>query len=83
MTNEEGCMVLEIGFESATTGNFVIMRTDEFSDYKYWEDLNYFVISDNKTTLYKTDYTIESGIKYKYAIVKQNSVGYRSVTLIE
>ena len=83
MTNEEGCMVLEIGFEGATTGNFVIMRTDEFSDYKYWEDLNYFVISDNKTTLYKTDYTIESGIKYKYAIVKENSVGYRSVPLME
>lgn len=83
IANEEGCMVLAISFSGKTTGNFVIIRTDEYSNYTYWEDLCYFVAIDTKDTIYKTDYTIESGIKYKYAIVKENNSGYRSVPLME
>lgn len=83
IANEEGCMVLEINFDVNTTGNFIIIRTDEYSNYNYWEDLCYFVVSNSKETLYKTDYTIESGIKYKYAIVKENGFGYRTIPLME
>lgn len=83
IANEEGCMVLAISYNDKTTGNFVIIRTDEYSNYTYWEDLCYFVAVESMDIVYKTDYTIESGIKYKYAIVKENSFGYRSTPLTE
>lgn len=83
LTNEEGCMVLAIDFKDNISGNFIIIRTDEYSNYTYWEDLCYFTIIGTKNIVYKTDYTIESGIKYKYAIVKENSAGYRSIPLME
>ena len=83
LTNEEGCMVLAINFKDNISGNFIIIRTDEYSNYTYWEDLCYFTVIGTKNIVYKTDYTIESGIKYKYAIVKENSAGYRSIPLME
>ena len=83
LTNEEGCMVLAIDFKDNISGNFIIIRTDEYSNYTYWEDLCYFTGIGTKNIVYKTDYTIESGIKYKYAIVKENSAGYRSIPLME
>lgn len=83
IANEEGCMVIAINYDGKTTGNFVIVRTDEYSNYKYWEDICYFVTVDSKETVYKTDYTIESGIKYKYGLVKENSFGFRSIPLME
>ena len=83
LTNEEGCMVLTIDFKDNISGNFIIIRTDEYSNYTYWEDLCYFTVIGTKNIVYKTDYTIESGIKYKYAIVKENSAGYRSIPLME
>lgn len=83
LTNEEGCMVLAINFKDSISGNFIIIRTDEYSNYTYWEDLCYFTVIGTKNIVYKTDYTIESGIKYKYAIVKENSAGYRSIPLME
>ena len=83
LTNEEGCMVLAIDFKDNISGNFIIIRTDEYSNYTYWEDLCYFTVIGAKNIVYKTDYTIESGIKYKYAIVKENSAGYRSIPLME
>ena len=83
LTNEEGCMVLAINFKDSISGNFIIIRTDEYSNYTYWEDLCYFTTIGTKNIVYKADYTIESGIKYKYAIVKENSAGYRSIPLME
>lgn len=83
LTNEEGCMVLAIDFKDSISGNFIIIRTDEYSNYTYWEDLCYFTGIGTKNIVYKTDYTIESGIKYKYAIVKENSAGHRSIPLME
>lgn len=83
LTNEEGCMVLAIDFKDSISGNFIIIRTDEYSNYTYWEDLCYFTVIGTKNIVYKIDYTIESGIKYKYAIVKENSAGYRSIPLME
>ena len=83
LTNEEGCMVLAIDFKDNISGNFIIIRTDEYSNYTYWEDLCYFTVIGTKNIVYKTDYTIESGIKYKYAIVKENGAGYRSIPLME
>lgn len=83
LTNEEGCMILAIDFKDSISGNFIIIRTDEYSNYTYWEDLCYFTGIGTKNIVYKIDYTIESGIKYKYAIVKENSAGYRSIPLME
>lgn len=82
---ENGCMRLYLTSTEAITGCYVITRSSEESDYGVWEDLAYYVYS-NKTfnnTLIHTDFTIESGIKYKYAIQMQNAAELRSAPLYE
>jgi hypothetical protein len=51
------------------TGNYVITRTDERSNYGVWEDISYLAYFNHKMSdeLIFTDFTIESGIRYKYA----------------
>lgn len=68
------------------TGNYVISRTDEKSNFSVWEDIKYFTFTAEnfgyKGELLFTDYTIESGIQYQYALQKQNQYGLRSNQLI-
>lgn len=61
-------------------GNYVLMRSDETSNYKLWQDLQFYynTSAQNMKDKYFYDYTIESGVKYKYAIVFQNKYGMRS-----
>lgn len=64
------------------TGIFVISRSDETSNFTIWEDLTYIENSTNILTnpIY-IDYTIESGVAYKYAIAKEASNGIRTSPL--
>lgn len=79
-SRDNGCMRLYFTNPGESNGIFVITRTDERSDYMVWEDLQYLqfhrAILDN--TLIYTDFTIESGIKYKYAIQQENTAGLRT-----
>jgi hypothetical protein len=49
------------------------------------EDLVYLVYNNKSfdNTLIFTDFTVESGVKYRYAIQEENSVGLRSSPLYE
>ena len=65
-----------------------MLRSSEKTNYTVWEDLakfewydeNYF---NNDLKLLYEDFTIESGISYKYAIVKENTYGIRSAPRYE
>lgn len=85
---EKGCMKLKLQqYAEANNkirylpmGNYVLMRSDETSNYRLWQDLQFYynTSAQNMQDKYFYDYTIESGIKYKYAIVFQNKYGMRS-----
>lgn len=89
--NEEEALVnitLEPNYENYNdisflqlSGLFVITRTSEKSNFKIWEDIQYLNWTSkkifNKEIIF-TDYTIESGVQYKYGIQKQSSSGVRT-----
>lgn len=84
-SKENGCIRLYLSSKKRLSGCYVLTRTSEMSNYQVYEDLryfNYFNEAFNNTLLY-TDFTIESGIRYKYAFHYQNSQGLRSAPLYE
>lgn len=81
---DNGCMNLYITGKELN-GCYVITRTDEKSNFTRYEDLKYlffFQQTLDKELIYQ-DFTIESGIKYKYAFQLQNSAGVRTRPLYE
>lgn len=59
-------------------GNYVLMRSNEASNFELWEDLQFYYNDGTKEEVYFEDFTIESGKKYKYSIAFQNKYGIRS-----
>lgn len=82
---ENACLKIYINSDSPLSGNYVLIRTSEKSNYTIWEDLNYFLYSNHTfvNELIYTDYTIENGIKYKYAFQQENSARLRTSPLFE
>lgn len=77
---ENGCNRIFLTTETPLTGNYILTRVSEKSNYQISEDLqvfNFFEYQTKNTFLY-TDYTIESGVKYKYSLQYENSQGLRS-----
>lgn len=59
-------------------GNLVIRRSSSKTNYSVWEDVHQQAISDGQILNYFWyDYTVESGIWYKYCVQKKNSNGDR------
>lgn len=82
---ENGCLrVYLTGEEMSLTGCYVLTRTSELTNYGVYEDIKYFNIFegayDKNTPLY-TDYTVESGVRYRYGFQYQNSQGLRSAMI--
>lgn len=82
---ENGCLkvALKTAEEESLTGCYVLTRTSELSNYGVYEDLKYFNFYEETfdNEILFTDYTIESGIRYKYGFQYQNSKGLRSAVL--
>ncbi len=80
---ENGCIRIFCTSTQPMSGSYVITRTSEKSNYEFWEDLKYITISneklDNKNIF--TDFTVESGVKYKYSIQQENATGLRTQPL--
>lgn len=76
---ENGCIRIYLT-APVLSGNYLLTRTSEKTNYTIWEELSYFLYSAEEfnNTLIYTDFTIESGIKYKYAFQQENSVGLRT-----
>lgn len=80
---ENSCLKVVLDMEDGTsplTGCFVLTRTSEKSDYGFYEEIKYFNLFEAsfKQTVLFIDYTVESGIKYKYGFQYQSSRGLRS-----
>jgi hypothetical protein len=61
----------ELGLIEVVTGAFILLRSDENSNYKDWVEMSRFKLNDeipSSTKILFRDYTIEQGKKYKYAI---------------
>ena len=74
-------LMLEATAEQLVTGNFVITRSSEVSGFQLWEDiryLNYFIENFTPAKVCFIDYTIESGITYRYAIQGINTKKIRT-----
>ena len=86
-SRENGCMQIYLRYVSTLSGNYILSRASEKDNYATWEDIKYFLYSDkefkNDYKLIYTDYTIESGVKYKYAFQQENSSGLRTSPLKE
>lgn len=77
---ENGCLNIHLTADNLLSGAFVLTRASEETNYTVWEDLKYFVFirqKFNNTVIY-SDFTIESGVRYKYAFQQENSEGLRS-----
>ncbi len=74
-----GCIQLYLNITKEFTGTLVITRSCE-TNFNVYEEIKYLTytqkLADNE--LVYTDFTIESGMKYKYAIQKENSAGLRT-----
>lgn len=83
--NEEGVIDIELQTgETQATGNFVLVRTDEKSNFSVWDDLTYLTYSSvTVNEIVYSDYSIESGINYKYGIQYENQAGLRSALVTE
>ena len=65
-------------------GNITIRRTSSKSNYKVWEDVHTVALTENKKLEYIWyDYTIESGVFYKYCVQKRNVFGDRGVAVLQ
>lgn len=81
LEEDEGRMGLKLYSPSGDnyTGNVVIRRTDSKSNFRIWEDIKIFTLSNENPNdldiIY--DYTIESGVWYKYGIQSLSLTGHR------
>lgn len=65
-------------------GNYVIVRSDEDTNYQVWDDIAYFTYVGKQLTneLVFTDYYIECGKRYKYAVQRKQTNNARSELLL-
>lgn len=80
---ENGCINFYGSSDNYLIGNYIIIRSDETSNYNIWEDLIYLTYPRKKWdgSIVYQDFTIESGIRYKYALQFENSAGLRTSPL--
>lgn len=78
---EEGCITIHVKSDSARFfGNLTIRRSASDTNFTIWEDVHTTSITDNDFLDFTwKDYTVESGIWYKYGVQKRNSYGDRGL----
>ena len=64
------------------TGNITIRRTSSESGFTIWEDIKTISLEDEILNFTFWDYTVKSGIFYKYGAQRRNSLGNRGVIKI-
>lgn len=82
---ENGCINLYLTSNERLSGSFVITRSSETTNYQVWETLKHiscFAKKFNEDLIF-SDFTVESGIRYKYAIQQENKYKLRSSPIID
>ena len=64
---------------SAFAGIITIRRTSSKSNFELWEDVHTVELREEKLDYTWYDYTIESGIWYKYCVQKRDGAGNRGI----
>ena len=82
---EEGIMKVYLSTEDEITGNYVLSRLSEKDNYHTATMLTYIHPLNHKyqNEIIFEDFTIESGIGYRYILQMENANGIRSVALRE
>ena len=62
--------------------NVAIRRTSNHSNFMVWEDVKVLPVLNEPIDLTWYDYTIESGVWYKYCVQKRDNFGHRGVAVI-
>ena len=85
LDNINGCIILNIKSkedDDSFVGNITIRRTSSESNFTIWEDVHTESFEENSKLDYTWyDYTIKSGVYYKYIAQKRTSVGNRGVAI--
>ena len=81
---ENAMIQVRLNSNQAISGNYVIIRSDETTNYQIWEDMVYLTYAEKQLVdeLVLTDYFIECGRHYKYAVQRNQSTGTRSKLLL-
>lgn len=83
---ENACINIYCQSTIPLNGCYVITRASEKTNFKVWEDLVFLTYFDKlctEETLIHQDFTIESGIRYRYALQLENSAGLRTSPLYD
>lgn len=83
---EEELGRIKINIQGITTevffGNITIRRTSSESNYTVWEDIHEVTISEGDVLNYTWyDYTVKSGVWYRYCAHQRNSQGHRGAVI--
>lgn len=85
LDNINGCIVLNIKSkddDDSFVGNITIRRTSSESNFTIWEDVHTESFEENSKLDYTWyDYTIKSGVYYKYIAQRRSSVGNRGIAI--
>lgn len=85
LDNINGCIVLNVKSkddDDSFVGNITIRRTSSESSFTIWEDVHTKSFEENSKLDYTWyDYTIKSGVYYKYIAQRRSSVGNRGIAI--
>ena len=85
LDNINGCIILNVKSkddDDSFVGNITIRRASSESNFTMWEDVHTESFEENSKLDYTWyDYTIKSGIYYKYIAQRRSSVGNRGIAI--
>ena len=85
LDNINGCIVLNVKSkddDSSFVGNITIRRASSESNFTIWEDVHTESFEENSKLNYTWyDYTIKSGVYYKYIAQRRSSIGNRGIAI--
>ena len=77
---DNGCINIYLTAGVELSGAYVLTRSSQKTNYQVWENLKYFAYPSQtfQDKLIYQDFTIESGVGYKYAFQMENAAGLRT-----
>ena len=85
LDNVNGCIILNVKSkddDDSFVGNITIRRTSSESNFTIWEDVHTESFEENSKLDYTWyDYTVKSGVYYKYIAQKRSSIGNRGIAI--
>ena len=83
---DNGCVKVNLRTDKPVTmnGGFVVSRASSKDNYETWYDVMKFTLLDQAAlpSVLWTDYTVEQGVGYKYALQRFNDAGFYSARIM-